>query len=147
MLNAAAAALAREAAPQVTALFAHDWWLYQLISGVGGQVIHDDGPPVVLYRQHAGNMIGAGRGLAAQVGRKRAVLRGALAARLDLNAAALAPVRDRLTAPNAALFKGFETARRKRGLARLRALAQLGLYRQRAAGTAGFFGAAALGLV
>lgn len=147
VLNAAAAALAREMAPQVPALFAHDWWLYQLISGVGGTVIHDDGPPVVLYRQHGGNAIGAGRGAAAQVARKRAVLGGAFAQRLTLNAAALGVARDRLTPANAALFDAFEAARARRGPARMRALARLGLYRQRPAGTAGFFGAAALGLV
>ncbi|MEO1493922.1 MAG: glycosyltransferase [Pseudomonadota bacterium] len=147
MLNAAAGALAREMADRVGTVFAHDWWLYQLVTGVGGTVIHDDGPPVVLYRQHGGNAIGAGRGWAAQVTRKRAVLRGALAARLGLNAAALHAARDRLTADNAALLDAFEAARARRGPARLRALARLGLYRQRLTGTAGFFGAAALGLV
>ena len=147
VLNAAAAALARELAPRVPAPFAHDWWLYQLVSGVGGTVIHDDGPPVVLYRQHADNAIGAGRGPAAQVARKRAVLGGALAQRLTLNAAALGGARDRLTPANAALFDAFEAARARRGVARLRSLARLGLYRQRPAATAGFFGAAALGLV
>ncbi|WP_371223629.1 glycosyltransferase [Roseovarius sp. 2305UL8-3] len=147
VLNAAAAALARRMARRIDALFAHDWWLYQLVSGVGGHVLHDDGPPVVLYRQHAGNAIGAGRGALAQLARKRAVLGGAFARRLNLNAGALRHMRDDLTPENSALFDAFEEARAQRGLSRVRAFARLGLYRQRPLGTAGFFGAAALGLV
>ncbi len=147
VLNAPAAALARELAPRVGPVFAHDWWLYQLVSGAGGTVIHDDDAPVVLYRQHGGNQIGMGRGFVAQLQRKRAVLRGALAERLDLNAAALRASRPRLTPRNAALFDAFEAARRRRGPLRLREMSGLGLYRQRALGTAGFFGAVTLGLV
>lgn len=147
VLNAAGAELARQMAPKVGALFAHDWWLYQLISGVDGYLHHDDGPPVVLYRQHGGNQIGAGRGLVAQIRRKRAVLRHAFAERLTLNAAAMEAARDVLTPENAALFDGFETARRLPVGARLAAFRRLGVYRQSVLGTAGFFGAAALGLV
>lgn len=39
-------------------LTTHDWWLYQLITGVGGTVIYDQ-KPTVLYRQHQGNLVGA----------------------------------------------------------------------------------------
>lgn len=145
LLNAPAAALARAMAGRVDKVFAHDWWLYQLITGVGGRVIYDAGPPVLRYRQHGGNAIGAGQGLAAQLRRKRAVLGGAFGARLDLNAAALAAARAHLTPANARLFDAFEAARARPGPARLWALAQLGLYRQRPSGTLGFFGAAALG--
>ena len=35
----------------------HDWWLYQLISGVGGTVYFDP-TPLVLYRQHENSIIG-----------------------------------------------------------------------------------------
>ncbi|RFP90966.1 glycosyltransferase [Rhodobacteraceae bacterium 63075] len=147
VLNARAAALARALAPRVGPVFAHDWWLYQLVSGVGGTVIHDDGAPVVLYRQHGGNAIGVGRGLAAQLRRKRAVLKGALAERLDLNTAALRAARAQLTPQNAALLDAFEAARLRRGLSGLREMSGLGLYRQRRLGTAGFFGAVTLGLV
>lgn len=147
VLNRAAAEAAREMAPKLGAIFAHDWWLYQLVSGIGGTVVHDNGPPVALYRQHGGNLIGAGRGPLAQIRRKRAVLRRAFAERLTLNAAALEASRDRLTARNAELFDGFEAARRLPLGPRLAAFRRLGVYRQSPLGTAGFFGAAALGLV
>lgn len=75
------------------------------------------------------------------------MLRRAFAERLTLNAAALEVSRDRLTARNAELFDGFEAARRLPIGSRLAAFRRLGVYRQSPLGTAGFFGAAALGLV
>ena len=56
MLNPAAADLLRAAPPPPGTL--HDWWSYLLVSGAAGQVIVDD-VPVVLYRQHGRNLIGA----------------------------------------------------------------------------------------
>jgi glycosyltransferase involved in cell wall biosynthesis len=47
----------------------HDWWLYLVITAFG-HVIYDP-EPTVLYRQHEGNVIGMGSGLA----RYRAILR------------------------------------------------------------------------
>ena len=35
----------------------HDWWLYQLISGVGGKIYFDP-TPLVLYRQHENSIVG-----------------------------------------------------------------------------------------
>lgn len=35
----------------------HDWWLYLLISGVGGKVFYDP-TPWVLYRQHENSIVG-----------------------------------------------------------------------------------------
>ena len=60
VLNAAAARLARQAAQRTGPVFAHDWWLYLLIAGVGGEVIFDAGEPCLLYRQHEDNLIGGG---------------------------------------------------------------------------------------
>jgi Glycosyl transferase family 2 len=67
MLNRAAANLiAASRAPSATL---HDWWSYLLVSAAGGRVLFD-ATPVVLYRQHAANTLGAPatlvqRGLAA----------------------------------------------------------------------------------
>ena len=35
----------------------HDWWLYQLVAGAGGNCVLDDAK-TVLYRQHGGNSFG-----------------------------------------------------------------------------------------
>lgn len=36
----------------------HDWWAYLVTTAVGGRVLVDS-KPVMLYRQHAGNVVGA----------------------------------------------------------------------------------------
>jgi glycosyltransferase involved in cell wall biosynthesis len=37
--------------------FMHDWWIYQVVAGLGS-VVYDD-QSFILYRQHGGNVIGA----------------------------------------------------------------------------------------
>ncbi|EEB83537.1 glycosyltransferase family 2 protein [Roseobacter sp. GAI101] len=38
----------------------HDWWVYQMVTGAGFDVIHD-AKPGVFYRQHENNILGARR--------------------------------------------------------------------------------------
>lgn len=56
MLNREAVRLvaASRAAPATL----HDWWCYLVVTAAGGRLLQDD-TPVVLYRQHGGNVIGA----------------------------------------------------------------------------------------
>lgn len=56
MLNRAAGDLVRRSQPPPGTL--HDWWSYLLVAGAGGRLIVDDSP-VILYRQHPGNAVGA----------------------------------------------------------------------------------------
>ena len=56
MMNRAAARLIAGSEPPSTSL--HDWWSYLVIAAKSGQ-LHADPTPVVLYRQHAGNLVGA----------------------------------------------------------------------------------------
>lgn len=147
VLNGAAARLARGAAQRTGAVFAHDWWLYLLITGAGGQVLVDEGAPCLLYRQHGGNVIGGKTGLAAQAARKRSVLQGAFRDRLAGNLAAMRAVEDLLTPQNAALARAFEAARTAALPARLAGLVRVAPYRQTALGSFGFWGAALLGRV
>lgn len=147
LLNPAATALAKLGADRVGSVFTHDWWLYLLIAGSGGQILFDQGPPALLYRQHANNVIGAGHGLRAQMMRKIAVLRGAFADRIELNISALIACQELLTTENFAQLQGFAVARKKTLPARLAAFKRLGLYRQRRLGTLGFWGAALFGRV
>ena len=56
MLNPPAVTLvARSRAPLASL---HDWWSYLLVAGADGRLLVDD-TPVVLYRQHEGNAVGA----------------------------------------------------------------------------------------
>ena len=56
MLNPPAAALI--AASRAPAETIHDWWSYLMVAAAGGRVLAYD-TPTVLYRQHAGNLVGA----------------------------------------------------------------------------------------
>lgn len=58
MLNAAALRLIAPTAPPRESW--HDWWCYLMVSAAGGSVIRDDAA-VILYRQHAANVVGAPR--------------------------------------------------------------------------------------
>ena len=56
VLNAAAIALV--AASEAPARTWHDWWCYLMVTASGGTVVRDD-RGVILYRQHAENVVGA----------------------------------------------------------------------------------------
>ena len=56
LLNRAAAALVAGSTPPEATL--HDWWSYLLVTASGGRVLVDP-EPLVLYRQHAANVVGA----------------------------------------------------------------------------------------
>jgi glycosyltransferase involved in cell wall biosynthesis len=58
MLNRAGAILVTASVPSAGTL--HDWWCYLIVTAAGGQVVQDD-HPVVLYRQHGRNLVGAPR--------------------------------------------------------------------------------------
>ena len=51
-------------------VFFHDWWLYLVVSAFGN-VVYDE-EPTLLYRQHAGNVVGHGAGW---LGRRWGVVR------------------------------------------------------------------------
>jgi len=56
MLNRAAATLIARSEPPAATM--HDWWCYLVVAAAGGQVLADN-EPVVLYRQHYRNVVGA----------------------------------------------------------------------------------------
>ena len=86
----------------------HDWWVYQVISGIGGKVIWRD-EPLVLYRQHGGNVIGAQGGAAAALLRIRRLADGTFAGWLDANRMALDAVP--LSDEAAETLRAFDVAR------------------------------------
>lgn len=112
MLNGAAARLIAGTRPPAASM--HDWWSYLVVSAAGGRILADP-EPVVLYRQHRANLIGAPasaplRAMAALRRGSRAFMRlfrqhvAALSAKADL----LAPeARAELQAIQRALRGGF----------------------------------------
>ncbi|MBM3338419.1 MAG: glycosyltransferase [Betaproteobacteria bacterium] len=56
----------------------HDWWLYLLLSGCGGNIIYSD-EPSLLYRQHSTNVVGAASSWFERFNRFRFMLQGGFA--------------------------------------------------------------------
>jgi len=148
LLNRAGAELARAAAAEALAAGAppitHDWWLYQLVCGAGGQVIRSE-DPTLLYRQHDGNLFGTNRGARAALQRLWQVGSGELAAWIACNAAALGASAHRLTPENRALLERFATLGTQDMVSRIRGFREMGLYRQGRAGQAALWLAAVVG--
>lgn len=133
MLNRPALDLVRAAGREVAKLVVHDWWIYQIVTGAGGRVIFDP-RPVLLYRQHGGNLIGANTGIAARLRRVRLMLSGRFRRWNTINLLALKASSHRLTPENQKLLAEFEACRKAGLWQRLRLLRRTRLYRQ------GFFG-------
>jgi glycosyltransferase involved in cell wall biosynthesis len=148
VLNAAAADLARATAPAAAAAAVpfHDWWLYLLVTGVGGTVIHDP-EPGLLYRQHARNALGRGEGMGGGLRVGRGLADGSYAGRIGRNVAALQRIADRLTAENRARLDTFAAARRAGLPRRLGLMGRAGVWRQGLAARLGLWVAVCLGRV
>jgi hypothetical protein len=112
----------------------HDWWMYQLVSAVGGAIRYDP-QPTLKYRQHLDNLIGSNRGLRARVIRIRMILSGRFSEWNKMNIAALERVPPHLIKPqNSAVLQLFAQARTTTLLKRLYYLRQSGVYRQKTVG-------------
>ncbi|MCA0042070.1 glycosyltransferase [Celeribacter litoreus] len=147
VLNRAALRLAKDVAPLAMDVFAHDWWLYQLITGVGGRVMFDQRPSL-LYRQHRGAVLGEGRGMRAALRNKRNAVRGLYRSRIDHQLDALTRIQTLLTGKNRACLQRFQTARHDtRPIQRMLALARSGVHRQSTASQVSFLGGGLIGCV
>ncbi|MEM9966717.1 MAG: glycosyltransferase [Pseudomonadota bacterium] len=147
MLNPQAARLARRYTTEAKGIFAHDWWLYQLVTGIGGKIIFDNGPPPLLYRQHDRNAIGINFGLLSQLSRKMQVIKGVYAARITAHLRALNTISPIFTKEARESLIEFNDARRAGISQRLYQLSKSGAYRQSWQGTLGLWGAASLGRI
>jgi glycosyltransferase involved in cell wall biosynthesis len=114
----------------------HDWWTYLVTSAVGGQ-IHYEPTPLVRYRVHPENIMGSNAGLRNHARRLRMVARGRFRHWIDLNIAALKPLRDRMTPQNRDLFDLFCHVRDRSFLARQIGFLRAGIYRQTPIGNLG----------
>ncbi|MBD3766082.1 MAG: glycosyltransferase [Rhodobacterales bacterium] len=144
VLNPAALALVRAAGAPAGLPF-HDWWIYLLVAGAGGRLVLDPAP-MVLYRQHGGNHIGALGGLGGALRKVRAVLGPGHARWVRANLAALRAVAPLLTPEARALLDRLDGPP-QRGPDRARLLRDLGVTRPSAAGAAAVTLAALLGRI
>lgn len=129
VLNRAALDLVQETARHATHVKAHDWWVYQIVSGAGGVVKYDNFP-LVLYRQHDQNQVGANDTILASLFRLRLLLKGRFKDWNALNISALEASNHWLTPEARQTLAEFKTATTAPLLKRLTALHRAGLYRQ-----------------
>lgn len=135
LLNRSASALVLEASREAGPIVAHDWWIYQVVTGAGGRVIFDN-QPTLYYRQHRENHFGENKSFRSRFARLLSVMGGQLRYWNDKNLQALKSSSHRLTPGNADLLLRFENMRKAPLMSRLSAFNALGLYRQRPLETA-----------
>lgn len=143
MLNRAALDLLQAASHEARKLVVHDWWIYQILTGVGGTVLFDD-VPLLYYRQHDGNLIGANRGFGAKTRRLSMVLSGRFRRWNTVNIKALSASAHRFTAENRSILKSFAEERDRSVWRRLSMVWRTGLYRQGLQGNLSLYFAALL---
>ena len=124
-----AARLALRATPADIALVAHDWWTYQVVTGIGGTA-HYDPWPSLRYRQHGLNLIGANKGLRARLVRLSAFASGRMVMWNDVNLTVLGRMRNLLTPRNALVLDHYARIRQAAWPMRLWLLWKSGVYRQ-----------------
>jgi len=140
VFNQAARVLIQEAGNQLT-IPSHDWWAYQLISGVGGMLRYDP-QPSVLYRQHNGNLVGSNCSWRARHHRIKMMLKGRFYNWNTQNLHALGSMFHRLTKKNQSVLNHFKAARTRGLIPRVIGVLRAGLHRQTLFGTLGLMFAA-----
>lgn len=134
VLNRAAVDLVQQAIPEARNAVAHDWWLYQIITACGGVVVRDD-TPVLQYRQHGGNLIGANISFRARALRAKTVLKRRFQNWNQINIDALMRSRDRFTPESQRVLLHYAAACHGGLRLRLQHLYAAGVYRQSPLGT------------
>ena len=107
----------------------HDWWLYQLVTGVGGFVYYDE-TPWILYRQHPNALIGGNTSIMAKARRVRMVAEGTYKDMNLKSQMALKLAGAYLTKEASEILETFSDVRSNSVLRRCNAILQSGVYRQ-----------------
>jgi glycosyltransferase involved in cell wall biosynthesis len=144
VLNRAALEIVQDALSGASDAVSHDWWLYQLMTGCGATVLYDT-EPVLLYRQHRHNVIGANRGLKARAKRLARLLNGRFHRWNDVNQQALMCCADQFTFEARRSLMNYTQARNGQLISRLRHLYASGVRRQNPLGTAALYAACLVG--
>ena len=112
----------------------HDWWLYLLVSGIGGEVYYDK-VPQILYRQHNDSIVGENRSFGSKCFRAYTLLRGRFRNWNTKNIEGLCVVNGMLTEDNQEILRLFKLMRSAKLIDRFRLMEVCGLYRQTWRGT------------
>lgn len=110
-------------------IVSHDWFMYQLVTGVGG-VVHYDPHPETLYRQHGNNLVGSNNGLKARFSRFSMLLDGTFKKWNDNNIIVLKENFELLTPENKNKLNDFIKARKCWLIPRIVGFMKCKIYRQ-----------------
>ena len=117
-------------------VISYDWWIYQIISGVGGYIFYDP-EPCLKYRQHDFNLIGANNSLDARLVRLRKLLQGHFRKWCDMNLKNLLENKHLLTISNQRVLEDFAKARQSTFFKRFYFFKRSGIHRQTLFGNLG----------
>lgn len=116
----------------------HDWWCYQIISGIGGLVYYDS-VPALKYRQHNKNIMGSNLGWIAKLTRIKGLFNGRFKYWNDTNTKALSQNKELLTPANQRLLEDFVLMRNASLLSRFFLFFRIKCYRQTLLGNIGLY--------
>lgn len=122
-------------------IVSHDWWVYLLVTGAGGEVTYDP-QPYVLYRQHGDNLVGSNSGFRSRLSRLRQMFGGRFSNWNQRNIECLLSAARLLTVENREKLERFRLARKNHLPGRLFGLLRSGIYRQTLPGNLGLILAA-----
>ncbi|MCT2579196.1 MULTISPECIES: glycosyltransferase [unclassified Mesorhizobium] len=137
LFNRAARDLLAKASAR-TEFVSHDWWAYLVVTAAGGKVRYEP-RPLVRYRQHGANLVGANVSWKARLSRLGRLFQGQFATWTDSNLRGLAANRDLVTRDAARCLRLFIRARKGSALRRFSLLGKSGVYRQTLMGTLGLY--------
>lgn len=107
----------------------HDWWIYLLVTGAGGDVIFDP-KPSLLYRQHTQNMVGANIGFYGLCSRLNRLMNGTHAADLARFTKALYANKSLLNTASVRRFHAWNKHQHKTAWGKLREIHRMPAHRQ-----------------
>lgn len=110
-------------------IVSHDWWIYILITGCGGNVYYD-ATPTLKYRQHQQNIIGSNISFSARFIRIKKLMNGHFKKWNDENIELLKYFEKYLTIENKIIFENFSKGRNENIFLRIMMLLKTRLYRQ-----------------
>lgn len=143
VFNRAAHRLLAKASARAS-FISHDWWAYIIVTGSGGEVCYST-EPLVRYRQHRLNSVGANTSLQARLTRVKRLMSGQFSTWTAVNIKAIEANLDMLTAESLADFDHFRACRSGSMASRLHHLRASGVYRQSIAGDLALYTAVILG--
>lgn len=119
-------------------IISHDWWIYIVITAIGGNIFYDP-KPSINYRQHTNNIVGSNLGWLARFKRISGLMDGHFKMWIDSNIYALNKADINITPENRFILESFNEARNSNLFKRLYVFRKLGMYRQTLLGTLGLY--------